>query len=154
MADEQLPQESQNENSDGQRMYNDYVKEVNIRLKSNQEAQDKMVLTISVAFLGLWQFLIEKLPLDINSYIVLFFLISNALMIVCTTLSFVLGNIGMQEDMKFVKAYYETKNKKWLKKETCYTKVARRCNYISAIFLVVAGICFSRMLWITFLIRS
>ena len=75
-------------------------------------------------------------------------------MIVCTTLSFVLGNIGMQEDMKFVKAYYETKNKKWLKKETCYTKVARMCNCISAIFLVVAGICFSRMLWITFLIRS
>lgn len=51
-----------NQNNERQRAYEQYVKEVNDRIKSNQESQDKMILTISVGLFGILSFFLEKMP--------------------------------------------------------------------------------------------
>lgn len=125
-----------------QEFYEKYMKEINDRIKSNQEAQDKMILAVSVAFLGLMPFLLDKLPITCGTKIlIILVLICNALSLITTLLSFYICSKGNKADIQYATEYYLNNKQDSLNKQSRWTKIGIYLNSCSlilfALFLIL-----------------
>ncbi|HIV48846.1 MAG TPA: hypothetical protein IAA33_03285 [Candidatus Helicobacter avicola] len=127
-----------NQNNERQRAYEQYVKEVNDRIKSNQESQDKMILTISVGLFGILSFFLEKMPATcIANCMIVFLLIFNTSTLISTLLSFYFCHKGNKADIEYAEKYYLESKEEYFDKQNCWTKSGEKCNSISLVFFIV-----------------
>ena len=112
-----------------QKMYEIFFKDTMDRAKSNQEAQDKMILTISVALFGIMPFILDKLQsTPCNIFFVVALLVCNTLCIIAVALSFWFCAKGNVVDIKFAEEYYIQDKQESFNKKSKWTKVGEFAN--------------------------
>lgn len=142
-----LKSDSEAEVTERQRMYESFFKDAMNRAKSNQEAQDKMILTISAALFGIMPFILEKLqPTCFNKVFIFIFLLSNTLCLISVILSFWFCAKGNMKDVKFAEKYYLQGKEKSFNKKSKWTKYGEKCNQLSLISIIIVFIVFAIMM--------
>ena len=122
-----------------------YHNEAEKRIKLNQQSLDKMILSVSVAFLGILQFLLENLY-GITCTITMF-LILNALTIISVATSLYTGKQSNIESIKYAKKYYLEDKEEYFNKQDCWTKTTDYLNNLSLFLFTLSIIMLSVMSW-------
>lgn len=142
-------------NQENQRLYEQYVRETNDRIKSNLEAQDKMILTISSALFALIPFLLKGLQSNCCTIaLVCLFLICNSCALISVLASFGLCAKGNEIDIKYAEEYYLQDKEESLNKKSCYTKGGELCNMLSLIFIALTLIILATILAVYFILKD
>lgn len=140
---------------ENQRLYEQYVREANNRIKSNLEAQDKMILTISSALFALMPFLLKGLQYSCCTIaLVCMFLVCNSLALISVLASFGLCAKGNETDIKYAEEYYLQDKEESLNKKSCYTKGGKICNTLSLIFIALTLIILAIILAVYFTLKD
>lgn len=144
------------QNKHNQRLYEQFVNGANNIIKSNQESQDKMILTISVALFGLMPFLLEKLPNNdyFTNLFVIVLLVFNSLSLICVILSFWLSIKGTRKDISYAEEYYLKNKEKSFNKQSNYTKYGNKCNEFSLLFILVTLLTLAIILGRHFIVKG
>ncbi len=122
------------QNKDAQRYYEQYVEGVNDRIKSNQEAQDKMILTLSASLFGLLSVFLKEIPYSCFSMSIIVCLsILNFITLLSTLFSFYFCRKGNEKDMKYAYRYYIKGQEKFRNKKSFWSKTGDICNGVSLI---------------------
>ncbi|EOI8655334.1 hypothetical protein ACMXEJ_001664 [Campylobacter jejuni] len=121
-------------NEDTRNYYDQYVKEVNDRIKSNQEAQDKMILTISASLFGVLSIFLKEIPQSCSSILIIIFLsILNFITLLSTLFSFYFCKKGNEEDAEYAYEYYINQKEEFYDKKSFFGKIGNICNGVSLI---------------------
>lgn len=105
--------------------------ETNNCIRENQKAQDQMIFTVSAAFFALMPFLLDKLQIiPYFGLLTVLLLLSNAVALISTLLSFYFCREGTQEDFELRKQYIHClkENPAEASKNCCNNKPARSCK--------------------------
>ncbi|TLD95480.1 hypothetical protein LS71_008205 [Helicobacter jaachi] len=134
-----------------QKLYENYVNEVNNRIKTNQESQDKMILTISSALLALLPFVLEKLRLNyLTQTLVICLIVSNTISLIAVLLSFYFCTKGNKDDVKYAEEYYLQHKNDSLNKKSRWTNAGIFCNSVSLVMFAITLIIFATIVTIYF----
>lgn len=134
-----------------QKLYENYVNEVNNRIKTNQESQDKMILTISSALFGLLPFFIEKLQLKCwLGFFVGLLIFANIISLIAVLFSFYFCAKGNRADIDYAKEYYIEDKEDSLNKKSNMTKKGEICNEVSLFSFAVTLISFAIIIAVHF----
>lgn len=92
-----------------------------------------MIISSCLALFGLMPFVIEKLIADRHLLIAMF--ICNTLTLTCVLISFYFCYKGNVEDLNFAEEYYMKKKEEFLNKQSYWTKLGEKFNFISMLFM-------------------
>ena len=145
-------QQNNEDNKGRQRLYKQYVKEANDRIKLNQESQDKMILTISVALFGLLPFILEKIPINyFTKFMIVILLVFNILALIAVLLSFYFCLKGNEKSIEYVEKYFLEKNEEYFNKKSCWDKIGQICNSASLMFFAITLIIYGIIMGVIFI---
>jgi hypothetical protein len=123
-----------------------YLKESNERIRSNSQNYDKAIFTLSSSSLIVSLTLINKLTIFPSQRFTLVFLgfswVLFCLAIICTLVSFLLGNKAINESIKNAEDYYIREKENALNKKSKFSKYVCTCNW-GAFYTYILAIIFS-----------
>ena len=130
-----------------QKSIENYYKEQNDRIKANEEAQDKMIITLSVALFGLLSFFYDKLLNNEDLKCLLIALVVfDVLSLIFTLSSFICCGKGNKKDLEYARKYYEDDDKEYKDKQSWWTTVGSCFNLGSLVMMVITLVLFATML--------
>ncbi|EAK9869581.1 hypothetical protein A0Z70_08365 [Campylobacter lari] len=122
------------QNKDAKHYYRKYVEEANDRIKSNQEAQDKMILTLSASLFGLLSIFLKEIPYSCFSILIIICLsILNFITLSSTLFSFYFCKKGNEKDINYAYEYYMNQKEEFYDKKSFFGKIGDICNGVSLI---------------------
>ncbi|EAH7585601.1 hypothetical protein [Campylobacter lari] len=122
------------QNKDAKHYYRKYVEEANDRIKSNQEAQDKMILTLSASLFGLLSIFLKEIPYSCFSVLIIICLsILNFITLLSTLFSFYFCKKGNEKDINYAYEYYINQKEEFYDKKSFLGKIGDICNGVSLI---------------------
>ena len=147
MKEQNTTNQNQTHNEARKKLYEQYVREVNDRIKSNQEAQDKMILTLSASLFGLLSIFLKEVPNTCYTIVILFLLSGLTLITLTSTLlSFYFCKKGNIKDTHYAYKYYIEEQEKYFNKESLWSRIGNICNNVALISFALLLITYAIMI--------
>ncbi|RAX52031.1 hypothetical protein [Helicobacter sp. 10-6591] len=154
MKEQNTTNQNQTDNEARKKLYEQYVREANDRIKSNQEGQDKMILTLSASLFGLLSIFLKEVPNTCYAIVILFLLSGLTLITLTSTLfSFYCCKKGNIKDIHYAYKYYIEEKEKYFDKESLWSRIGNICNNVALISFTLLLIAYIVMVCYYFIIK-